>query len=80
MRANSPLLSGLPMTCPTHNKRLKRKPILWGMPEPGPGLDKYILGGCCIMPDAPEYGYVCTVDDAVFIKNENGELIKWNED
>lgn len=69
-----------PPCCPEHQQRLRRKPILWGLPGLETDPEKYILGGCLVGPDDPDFGYVCPVDDAVFIQNENGELILWNKD
>lgn len=45
--------------CPIHRVPLVRKPILYGLPEPGKDISRYISGGCCVDDNAPAWGYEC---------------------
>jgi hypothetical protein len=52
--------------CPEHNVVLKKKPIMYGLPDPNEDYSGVILGGCCIPFNAKKYGYECPVDGEVY--------------
>ena len=60
--------------CPKHNVPLKGKPILWGMPDPSADLSKYIIGGCLVMDDSPNYGYKCPMGGEIYVKKIDSNI------
>ncbi len=43
------------MDCPTCTSSTNVREVLYGMPADEPDSSKYVLGGCCISPDSPDF-------------------------
>ncbi len=43
------------MNCPNCNNEENVREILYGMPAEEPDSTKYILGGCCMEPNSPDF-------------------------
>lgn len=67
------------LMCPSHNVRLKKKRVMYGLPIPTMDYSDVILGGCDV-DDSKPYGYECPVDGEVFYLDDDGKLYKENED
>ena len=59
-----------PAQCPVCGSK-SVKPILYGMPSPDCDFSKYIIGGCCIQDDSPDWG--CESCGADFIRKGAGK-------
>jgi hypothetical protein len=44
--------------CPRCNTKGSLRKILWGMPDKEPDQTKYVVGGCCISDNDPEYACI----------------------
>lgn len=44
--------------CPQCNSKGSLRKILWGMPENEPDESKYVIGGCCISENDPDYACI----------------------
>jgi hypothetical protein len=58
---------------------MARKPIAFGLPEPGTDRSGYISGGCCVPEDEPAFGYECEKCKRAFYVKD-GELKSLDED
>ncbi len=63
------------MNCPEHSTTLIEKPVLYGYITPEQDTSGYLLGGCVVRQDSPEFGYECPIDKAVFYLKD-GKLVK----
>lgn len=68
------------MMCPKHNVFLKKTRVTYGEPDPRKDYSNVILGGCCIPPDAPKFGYVCPVNEAIYYLDFDGKLYTEDEE
>lgn len=64
----------LEIMCPTHQVKLNRKSIMYGLPDDDQNCDGMIMGGCIVSDDDPEYGYECPVDQKVYYLGQDGSL------
>ena len=49
--------------CPICNSRVGVREFIYGMPDREPDPSKYIVGGCCISEDMPDYRCInCATD------------------
>jgi len=55
--------------CPTCGSSDDVRKILWGMPAEEPDYAKYVIGGCLISEDMPDYK--CLKCSTEFFKNKN---------
>lgn len=72
------------LRCPEHDAFLGTKRVMYGLPIPGENYDDVVLGGCCVSPDSPKYGYECPVGKEVYYLDSDGSLRRdeeeWAED
>ncbi|MBU0467976.1 MAG: hypothetical protein KKF78_03470 [Candidatus Omnitrophica bacterium] len=67
------------MKCPNHDVELVKKEIIYGYPASGKDYSNVLLGGCCVMPNSPRYGYECPVDKEVYLMKD-GKLVTEREE